>query len=554
LEGCRVRGVSFPDELRLAEIFFQKEGNMKKVGVLFLVFTFIVCMSALPVLAADGASELDQLKSEVQKLMQRIEELEKKQAETQTKSTETEKKVQEVAKTAEKVEKKALKDRIDFGGELRVRAMIENASTRSDFYGRGQPGKDQHYRDESAFPMRIRLNAHAEVVPDWVNFYARLTMNKNWGADEASSADPFNRPNSFEASKGHDITPRFEQLYLTTNLPWVNGTWYLGRLPGEDGAPQRQARTLFPRLFIDSEIDGTLLKFDAPKTALDDINLPWTSTRLWGKKSEPGKAPTLKSYEAKVKDRTGVIFGYLKYDEKKMQNTDNLEQKSDADAFLAQAQIKVGKETEVIWDGLTMADWHMPNTSGVSYAPDLHTNYLLTGVYADTQLFGFQIYGAYYYSHFDIPTFGFKPGGSGQETKVDGKGYPGHIWFGGFNTGDLIRPDMQLTVEFADGSDNWINPFNYRGYRRKGTVLQPANNYFFNPSGSSTVVGFYPFNARVWDIYYDYYAWRNVRFRAGYMDFLYTKHVSNKGDQSSILGSSKFQHDYWPYLEVNVSF
>ena len=297
-----------------------------------------------------------------------------------------------------------------------------------------------------------------------------------------------------------------------------------------------------------------MLKWDAPEFALDKVSLPWTDTRLWGKACETGKAPVLKSYEAKVKDRTGIIIGYLKYDEKKLQNTDNIETTgADADAFLAQATLKVGKDTEVIWDGLTMADWHMPNTSGASFVPDVRTNYLLTGVYADTQLLGFQIYGAYYYSHFEVPGFSFTPTGAAGSTNVEAQGYPGHIFLGGFNTGDLISPNQQLTVEFADGSEAWINPFNYRGFRRKGTVSSPAGNYFFDSAGKSTV-GFYPFNAQVWDIFYDYYAWKNVRFRLGYLDFLYTKHDAKGGQKVSVLGSSKYQHDYWPYAEVNFSF
>jgi hypothetical protein len=520
---------------------------MKRLSIFLVLFIFSLSIWALPVMAEDTSTEIEQLKGEIQKLLNRIEQLEKKQAESQTKTVETEKKVTEVEEKVQKAEKKSLKDRIHFSGEARFRAMIENASTDAYFNSAGQPGKELRYRDKTAFPMRIRLNAHAEVVPDWVDFYARLTMNKNWGASEATFTDPFNRPNSFEASKGHDITPRFEQAYMTVKIPYVDGKWYIGRLPGLDGAPQRSERSLFPRLFIDSEIDGTLVKWDAPETALDKADLPWADTRLWGRASEPGKAPTLKQYEAKVQDRTGIILGYLKYDEKKMQLTDQQEKKSDADAFLAQAQIKVGKDTEVIWDGLTMSDWHMPNTSGVSYVPDLRTNYLLTGVYADSQILGFQIYGAYYYSHFDVPGFSFTPTGATTATSFAGQGFPGHIWFAGFNTGDLIHPNHQFTVEFADGSDAWINPFNYRGYRRKGTVLQPAGNYFFDSSGNSTV-GFYPFNARVWDIYYDYYAWRNVRFRLGYIDFLYTK------QEFAVLGSSKFQHDYWPYAELNISF
>jgi hypothetical protein len=500
----------------------------------------------------------------VNKLLQRIQDLEKKQAETETKAKEAEKKVTEVEQRAVKVEKKSLKDRIDFGGEARFRIVTENASADKDFYGDSQPNKELKFRDETSFPLRLRLNAHAEVVPDWVDLYARLTMNKRWGTMDPLK-DPFNAPNSFFAAHGGaDMTPRFEQMYMTMKIPYVNGKWYVGRLPGMDGAPQRGDRSLFPRPFIDSEIDGTLIKLDAPETALDRVDLPWTG-RLWGTASEPGKAPTLKQYEAKVNDKTGIIFGYLKYFEEKLQLTDDKEAKADSDAFLAQAQIKVGKDTEIIWDGLTMDDWHMPNAAGVKdfsgkNALDLHTNYLLTGAYADTQLFGFQIYGAYYYSHFRIPDFGFTPVKGTSET-VEGKGFPGHLWFAGFNTGDLIHPKHQFTLEFADGSDAWINPFNYRAFRRKGTVLQPADNLFFvDPSGKTadsggkTLVGFYPFNARVWDIYYDYYAWKNVRFRLGYIDFLYTKHDIKEGDNFSILGSSKLKHDWWPYAEVNLSF
>ena len=523
---------------------------MKKVGALLLAFIFLFSVWALPVMAADTSQDVEKLKSEVQKLMQRIEELEKKQSETQTKAVETEKKV-------EKVAKKSLKDRIDWGGEARFRILHENATTDRGFYGVGQPGSDQKFRDATSFPLRIRLNAHAEVVSDWTDFYARLTINKRWGAFDDTATDPFNKRNSFEASIGHDISARFEQAYITQKIPYINALWYVGRLPGEDGAPQRQAYTLFPRPFIDSEIDGTLVKWEAPETPLDKIDLPWTSMRLWGKQSEQGKAPTLKTYEAKVKEKTGIILGYLKYDEKKMQLTGDQEVKADSDAFLAQAQVKVGKDTTIVWDGLTMSDWHMPQTSVASNVSilDVKTNYLLTGVYADTQLLGFQIYGAYYYSHFDIPEHSFKTtsGTTTTTTKVEPQGMPGHLWFAGFNTGDMISSDMQLTVEFADGSDNWINPFNYRGFRRKGTVSQPAGNFFYDASGKSTV-GFYPFNAQVWDVYYDYYAWKNVRFRLGYMDFLYTKHDTKDDAKFSVLGSSKFQHDWWPYAELNVSF
>ncbi|MBI5188532.1 MAG: DUF3373 family protein [Nitrospirae bacterium] len=524
---------------------------MKRVWGSFFVFIFILGVWGSPAIAADPSTEIEQLKEEVKRLLKRIEELEKRQVESEIKTKEAEKKVAEVEKKAEKAEKKTLKDRIELSGEARFRIVSETGKTDAGFYGGGQPAGNIKLLDETSFPVRIRLNAHAEVVPDIVDFYARLTMNKRWGAFDTSPTDPFGKPNSFEASIGHDITPRFEQAYATFKVSTLNTTWYIGRLPGLDGPPSRAERSLFPRLFIDSEIDGTLFKWDAPQTALDNIELPWTKKRLWGESRKSEKAPALKPYEAKVKDKTGIIVGYLKYDERKISAP------ADADVYLAQGQLKVGKDTALILSGLYMDEWHIPNTpmtlnNIASSVPDIKTDYYLTGLYADTQLLGFQLYGAGYYSHFKIPQHTYRPGGGAAQT-YKGEGSPGRIWYMGFNTGDLITFNQQLCVEFAKGSDAWINPFNYRGFRRKGTVLQPANNYFYNPAGTSTVVGFYPFNAEVWDIYYDYYLYEKVRLRLGLIDFKYSKHKAEDG-AFPIFGSSRYQHYWWPYFEVNISF
>jgi phosphate-selective porin OprO and OprP len=75
---------------------------MKKVGVLFLVITFLLSISALPALAADSSSELDQLKGEVKKLLNRIQDLEKKQKES-------DQKFESVKETAAKLEQEEAK-------------------------------------------------------------------------------------------------------------------------------------------------------------------------------------------------------------------------------------------------------------------------------------------------------------------------------------------------------------------------------------------------------------------------------------------------------------
>ncbi len=201
-----------------------------------------------------------------------------------------------------------------------------------------------------------------------------------------------------------------------------------------------------------------------------------------------------------------------------------------------------------------MDDWHMPYGSSVNAKEEgkseLVTDYYLAGAYVDTQLLGFQVYGAYYYSHFDIPKHTWSTETASGE--FEGDDFPGHIWYLGFNTGDLIGAKHQFTAEYAKGSDAWINPFNYRGYRRKGTVLSAANNSYYE---GGTVAGFYPFNAGVWDLYYDYFFRSNVRFRLGFLYFNYDKHTEHTNDEGfSILGSSKYETLYWPYLEVNLGF
>lgn len=534
--------------------------------VFLFLFFFLFVSGGRAAPASEPSTELDELKQEVKELLQRIEELEKKQKEDERKAAEAEKRVAEAEKKAEIGEKKALKDRVHLSGEARFRVMSTWLDTPAGFYGGydpadAQPETDQEWRDDTSFPLRFRLNLWAEVVPDIVDFYARLTMNKRWGAwDESisSSSDPFDRPNSFEASAGHDITLRAEQVYATFKIPPIRSTWYVGRLPGLDGPPSRQARSLFPRLFVDSEIDGTLIKWDAPATSLDGADLPWAGTRLWSGPSEAQTGSTesgikrefssRKAYEAKAKEETGVVVGYLKYDEEKESFSD------DADVFIGQGLLKVGRGTSLIVDGLFMHDWHMPYGSTVNAVEtggaELVTDYTLVGTYVDTQLLGFQLYGAYYYSHFDIPRHTWSTDKASGE--FEGAGFPGHIWYVGFNTGDLIGAKHQFTAEYAKGSDAWINPFNYRGYRRKGTVLSAAYNLYYE---GASVVGFYPFNAGVWDVYYDYFFRSNVRFRVGFIYFNYDKHTEQTNDQGfSILGSSKYKTLYWPYGELNLSF
>ncbi len=527
------------------------------------------------------------------------------------------------------------RNRVNWGGEARFRIMDEYADTPAGWAGSklslsgttAEAGGKQVFGIKSAgpvntggradrgigFPTRLRLNWDAQVIPDWVDVWGRFTVNKRWGTFSATpESDPFNAPNSFAASIGSELVPRAEQFYATIKVPYLpwETVWYLGRLPGLDGPPARQARSIFPRLFIDSEIDGTLLKVGLPKLPTGEACLAIGQCPMEGLNATKARGGPTGPYQAKVEAENALFLGYLDYQESKLAaptGKDSVAAEDfvplvghgpSSDVILGQLQLKLLKDTQLILDALWMPDWYMPRqdfakdnsftqaispkfnpTGGKdgtgSWTPGLDipfftSDYLLWGGYVDTQLLGFQLYGSLYFSHLDVPPFAYQmllPNADGTLTRstpvrYEGHGFNGYIWHVGFGTGPwLAKWNLSFGTEYAQGSNAWINPFNYRGFRRKGTVLYPEANSFF---GGNQVVGFYPFNAGVLDSYLDYY-WKKVKFRGGVMYFDYDRHglpalegsgtdLSAGGPADRIFGWSRYQTQWWPYFEVLCTF
>jgi hypothetical protein len=524
-------------------------------------------------------------------------------------------------------------NRINWGGEVRFRIMDEfgdapnhwagsrislssKGNTDGVFALSGVKDINPNGRNDQgvSFPLRLRLNWDAVAVPDWVDVYGRFTINKRWGTYASTpEQDPFNAPNSFSASIGSDIALRAEQIYATVKIPRVpwDVVWYVGRLPGLDGPPSRSARSIFPRIFIDSEIDGTLLKAALPELPSSEQTLPFADVPIEGFTADVPRGGPMAQYENKLKDRSAIIVGYIDYNETKLTapgGKNSVEGDDfvpfighgpDSAAWLGQIQLKLLKDTQLILDGLWMTDWYMPRqdfgkdnsftqsimpvynpnggTAGTgSWTPGIDipffgSDYGLFGGYLDTQVAGFQLYGSLYFNRLDVPSFAYqtlypKADGTvqrGETVNYEGHDFNGHMWHLGFNTGPwLAKWNLSFCTEYAKGSDEWINPFNYRGYRRKGSVLYPEKNAFF---GGNQVVGFYPFNAGVLDSYLDYY-WRRARFRAGLMYFEYDRHdlptltatgetsYTATGDAARIFGWSRYKTEWWPYAELNLSF
>ncbi len=630
----------------------------------FLFFLPLLIISLAPwfspVLAEESSSEIEalkgeiqrlqqqeqQLKNDMQKLLDRIEDLEKKQAETQKKAVETEEKIVEVEEKAEKVlkadaqlkeievkagllnkfegalDKLEEKTRIRLSGEARFRADATFADTPADFVYPGTPRSDKDERDYNSWPFRFRLNFQSSVIRDWLDVYGRLTLNKRGGSITYIGAgdNPHDWMNSWAAHQSGNNTPRLEHFYAVAKLPYISSDelpvkLFFGRLPGYEGPPTRSSNTIFPRLFVDSEIDGGLINIALPKLPFED-KLTEYQHKLLGEQPEPTETEKERNlrriarstYFKKVAAKNGLYIGYLKYADQslsgpggKFEGLMGIGGKGpDSNVFISQLQLKLTKDTQMFLNYAFMDNYYMPrysfyDTTGHTFkgtepytdalgntliVPYIEPeNYHLGGIWLDTQVWRFQVYGAFYYSHFKIaphrhrwtfsdegraalqakgidpvdPAYGYEQvGDSTYEKLYEGGSFPGHAWFVGFNTGNLIHDKVVFWFDVTWGSDYWINPLNVKGYRRKGTVHYLSNNYFYNQGLSSDqiAVSYYPFHARIIDTCITYYLNPRTYLLLGTMYFNH-----NQRDLDHLIIGSSGRKSYWyPHLEWKIFF
>lgn len=633
---------------------------MRKFLFLLPVLIASLVLWIPPILAEGASSEIQELKGEIQRLQQqeqqlkrdmerllnRIEDLEKKQAETEKKAVETEEKIVEVEEKADKVmkadaqlkeieEKAGLMDKVEgaldtledktrirLSGEARFRADATFAETPVNFVYPGVPSEDRSEKDYNSWPFRFRLNLKANVIRDWLDVYGRLTLNKRGGNVTyiGKSGNPHDWMNSWAAHQSGDNTPRLENFYAVAKLPFISSEEYpvklwLGRLPGYEGPPSRSSNTIFPRLFVDSEIDGGLINIALPKLPFEDT-LTESQHNVFGKQPEPTdleKKRNLRkiaraNYFKKLNAKNELYIGYLKYADVslsgpggKFENLLGIDGKGpDSDVFISQLQLKLTNDTQVFLNYAYMSDYYMPrysfyDTTGHTFkSTETYTDalgnilvvpyiqpeaYNLGGVYLDTQIWRFQVYGAFYYSHFKIaphrhrwtfseagwdalqaqgidptdPFYGYEQVGDLTYEKLyNGEGFAGHAWFVGFNTGNLIHDKVVFWFDVTWGSDYWINPLNVKGYRRKGTVHYLSNNFFYNQNFSSDqiAVGYYPFNSRVIDTCITYYFNPRTYLLLG---TLYFTHDQRSLDHT-IIGSSGRKSYWYPHIEWKIFF
>jgi hypothetical protein len=295
---------------------------MKKAGVLLLVFSFLMCLSVLPVFAGgepSSAEEIDQLKLEVQKLMKRIDELEKKQSEAATKAVETENKVAEVEKKAGEAEKKVEKilPKVNISAQMRA------------FYLNRDEDKTHDYRNNYFEIYKFRVAAKGEISK-LIQFYGMIDANENedYTAKLWEGAVQFSFLPEFVVKIGQTRTPFSRHNFVARHQSPVmssNGNYFLpdqfkealsavDPYVGGYRSSQPFKRTNFETVIAGSINEG-MFKYYAALANEDrsESKKVWKSGGGWGSAAlAPGESVKDKKgfeYDARI-EFTPTMFGF----------------------------------------------------------------------------------------------------------------------------------------------------------------------------------------------------------------------------------------------------
>lgn len=194
-------------------------------------------------------------------LQQRVETLEKEK-----KSTARD--INEIYDTLDQVETKTIKDRINFGAEVRTR--VDNFYYRGSYFNPFTSRFDMRIKDhkDNHWTSRFRLNMDAKITKALM-FHGRLSITKNWGDNDPQ--DFYMDFNSGHATSG-GTNVQFERAYIdwiVPNMP-VPLAITFGRHPSTEGPPvefkeNRVRQSTYPALLFDGEADGIVMTFGLEK-------------------------------------------------------------------------------------------------------------------------------------------------------------------------------------------------------------------------------------------------------------------------------------------------
>ena len=172
--------------------------------------------------------------------------------------------VNNIYDSLDEVETKTLRDRINFGGELRTR--MDNYRykhiTTMDMTTGAMAYYDKDGHDDNNWTNRFRLNMDAEISKTMA-FHGRLAVYKNWGDSDETTIPMYNDFN--RVHRPGTSTVKLDRAYIDwvpEGSPVPIGIT-IGRHPSTEGPPyelkeDRPRQSTYPALLFDVEMDGVV--------------------------------------------------------------------------------------------------------------------------------------------------------------------------------------------------------------------------------------------------------------------------------------------------------
>ncbi len=191
-------------------------------------------------------------------LQQKVDTLEKEKEATKKKQEQFNKSLDDIYDTLDEVETKTIKDKLNWGVELRTR--VDNFKVTDEF--NPSTGEHDDYSADNRWTTRFRLNMSAELLKN-LSFHGRLTVYKNWANIHKAIYYPYADPNS--AHVPSDTSLKLDRAYfdwVVPNLP-VPVALTIGRQPSSEGPSSefkenRLRQSTYPVLLFDGEADGVV--------------------------------------------------------------------------------------------------------------------------------------------------------------------------------------------------------------------------------------------------------------------------------------------------------
>lgn len=257
--------------------------TLVSVGVMLAMATTVYAGGGTVTIPTDDYKAILERLDSLQKRVDTLEAVPKVAGASDVKYEKVTKDIDTIYDSLDVLETKNIKNKINFGGELRVRVdgyTVKNYNTtdmvlfQQNMLAGMQPfqalgaATSNHAKtsDSNNWTNRFRINMEAKIT-DSLQFHGRLAMYKNWGdSDDGTASDLLNDMNRVHRPGTSNLwVDRAYVDWIPEGSP-IPIAVTVGRHPSTEGPPfelreNRMRQSTYPALLFDGENDGVVVTF-----------------------------------------------------------------------------------------------------------------------------------------------------------------------------------------------------------------------------------------------------------------------------------------------------